>query len=372
MPLLQRSTQTSNPFHAALLLLASVAAALPLSAAPPAPLVPVAEKKSSAGDPLQLVWERINRERAAKNLPPVLLDPLLTLAAQAHARDMLANDYFDHTDRQGAEPADRAKRAGYPSQRLGENIAWGQDDAAEVMDTWMRSDGHRENILGPDYHAVGIGIAGKYWVQVFGDSVSPGSRTPILLPMETPDPRRPVPILQRLADFEGGGYMGWELSGNCWGSGPETLAFAGTVLTGWTGLAFATTAHRRDTGFETTSGTGSALSAPFVIPPDATLLRFRIAGGRYPDRCCLNLIVDGRVVRTATGASIYRLDETEWSVTDLRQRTARLEIRDDVAVGANAFIHVDDIMLVRQPPPPKPPKSSKPPASKKYLAKKRH
>jgi uncharacterized protein YkwD len=54
-------------------------------------------EKENAADFVRLVWERLNRERRAMNLAPVALDPRLTIAAQAHARDMLASEYFDHT-----------------------------------------------------------------------------------------------------------------------------------------------------------------------------------------------------------------------------------------------------------------------------------
>jgi uncharacterized protein YkwD len=299
-------------------------------------VAPIAAKQIETPEDIpQQVIDLTNKERATKGLPPLVPDPLLMRAAQTQAQDMLSNNYFSHRDRNGGQPWDRTQALGYASERVGENIAFGQDVPTEVMETWMASEGHRANILNRDYRAIGVGVAGTYWVQVFGDKATHGAVAAAEVV---------------IADFEEPDYTGWELSGNCWGKGPESLTFAGNVLSGWSGYSFATTAHRRAVGLDPASGTGTAVSAPFTIPADALRLRFLIAGGRYPEHCCLNLLVDGKVVHTATGASIYHLEQTEWDITDLRGKTVRLEIRDDVAQGANAFIHVDDIILIRDLP----------------------
>ena len=127
------------------------------------------------------------------------------------------------------------------------------------------------------------------------------------------------------------------------------MAFAGGVLSGWEGRGFATTAHARALSRAAPSGTGIALSAPFLVPADALAIRFRIAGGRYPEQCCLNLVVEGKTVRTATGESPYRMQVVTWDVTDLRGKSARLEIRDALVTGSHAYVHVDDIRLFCQP-----------------------
>ena len=65
----------------------------------------------------------------------------------------------------------------YRWQTYGENVALGQSSAAAALDSWMRSRGHRKNILNPDFTELGAGYAidraGRpYYVQVFGDSSS--------------------------------------------------------------------------------------------------------------------------------------------------------------------------------------------------------
>ena len=114
-----------------------------------------------------------NTERAAAGLPPLTGDPLLTTAAQAHSADMVARAFYSHTSPDGREPWDRAAAAGSTRRTIGENIACGQRSPAEVVRGWMKSPGHRANILKPDFTHIGIGLAGggkmgTYWTQLFG------------------------------------------------------------------------------------------------------------------------------------------------------------------------------------------------------------
>ncbi|MFH8788344.1 CAP domain-containing protein [Streptomyces roseoverticillatus] len=114
-----------------------------------------------------------NAERAAAGLRPLAADHRLAAAAQAHSDDMVARDFYAHTSPEGSEPWDRARAAGAPHPGIGENIACGQRGAAEVVQGWMNSPGHRANILKPDFAYIGVGYAtgsraGTYWTQLFG------------------------------------------------------------------------------------------------------------------------------------------------------------------------------------------------------------
>ncbi len=171
-----------------------------------------------------------------------------------------------------------------------------------------------------------------------------------LIPDEPEYVPPPVPQLPRvtiLADVESGYYQGWEVIGNCWGRTIESAAIAGSTVRGWGGLYFLTTARAMPGSKNLSSGTGRARSAPFFIPPDATEIRFLIAGGNYPDRCCLNLIDGDQVLRTATGQNPFKMQTAIWDITDLRGRTVQLEVRDSMSVGVHAYIHVDDIVLLQ-------------------------
>ncbi len=102
----------------------------------------------------------LNRERAQHGLRPLRSNALLALAAWRHSRDMVRRGYFAHGDLVG-----RLARVGYLRGRrswtVGENIAWGSGPRAtprSIVSAWMRSAGHRANILNGRFREVGIGI----------------------------------------------------------------------------------------------------------------------------------------------------------------------------------------------------------------------
>jgi uncharacterized protein YkwD len=126
---------------------------------PPADPEPTPGLPPPAAEVVQLV----NEERAAASC-----GPQLTAAAQLHAEDMSARDYMDHVNPEGMDPSARAAAQGYDDP-VGENIAMGYPDPGAVMEGWMNSEGHRNNILNCDYHVIGVGVDsdGWYWAQVF-------------------------------------------------------------------------------------------------------------------------------------------------------------------------------------------------------------
>jgi hypothetical protein len=125
------------------------------------------------------VLELTNAERAKAGLKPLALNNRLSLAAQGHSDSMAADDFFSHTGADGSNVGDRVQDTGYQYSYTGENIAAGQKTAAEVVQGWMDSPGHRANILNADYTEIGIGYEllendpgsvnyHHYWTQVFG------------------------------------------------------------------------------------------------------------------------------------------------------------------------------------------------------------
>jgi len=113
--------------------------------------------------------ELINRDRQLNGLPPLVEDPLLAQAAQAHAEDMMQRNYYDHVTPEGKTPTDRLAAVGGQGG-VGENIMWRSGGIGygsplnfglvEHFQTgWMYSDGHRANLLSPQYTRVGYGIA---------------------------------------------------------------------------------------------------------------------------------------------------------------------------------------------------------------------
>jgi len=107
--------------------------------------------------------------------PPLTWNPVLASAAEEHSRSMANNNYFDHKDRDGRTPGDRAELAGYSGQWVGENIAAGQDSVARVVAGWVASPGHCANLMNPQYQELGAAYAadpksdsGIYWTTMFG------------------------------------------------------------------------------------------------------------------------------------------------------------------------------------------------------------
>jgi uncharacterized protein YkwD len=124
-------------------------------------------------DVLAEVVRLTNRERTTRGLRPLGTDARLAQAAHRHSADMSARRFFAHECPSGTQAWDRALAAGYQYRKVAENIAAGQRSAAEVVEGWMNSPGHRANILDGDLTQIGVGYVtggeyGTYWTQVFG------------------------------------------------------------------------------------------------------------------------------------------------------------------------------------------------------------
>lgn len=117
----------------------------------------------------------VNLERLILKLHPLQWDSRLYLAATGHAQDMAQQDYFDHTSLDGRTAGTRITQAGYVWSTYGENIAAAYATPVAVVEGWMNSSGHRDNILNSRYCDIGVGYAysaasryGDYWTQDFG------------------------------------------------------------------------------------------------------------------------------------------------------------------------------------------------------------
>jgi uncharacterized protein YkwD len=121
------------------------------------------------------VVELTNAERTDHRRPQLRANSRLMRAAQIHAEQMARAGRMEHLLRDANYPRaeDRLAAAGYRWRAFGENVAQGQSSAAEVVNSWMQSRGHRKNILNEIYTELGVGYAvdraGRpYFVQVFG------------------------------------------------------------------------------------------------------------------------------------------------------------------------------------------------------------
>jgi uncharacterized protein YkwD len=150
----------------------------PTSTSKPAPTTTTPTTPASGGltsDEAQ-VLALVNKERASAGCGALTVNPILVAVARAHSKDMAVRGYFDHNSPDGKSPFDRMRDAGYKGGLMGENIAAGQPTPAAVMDAWMKSPGHRANILNCGYKVIGIGVYSLasspyriYWTQDFGD-----------------------------------------------------------------------------------------------------------------------------------------------------------------------------------------------------------
>ena len=158
------------------------ARAFPYSPPSAAPDVPRTTSRSiSTARVLQLVNEvRANGtscgERSFGPAPPLQMSGTLDSVASEHAVDMARHDYFEHVDLNGHTPADRVRATGYRERLVGENIAYGPTSADEVVQGWLHSTGHCENIMDPRFVEMGLAAAsgrgsrrGLYWDQVLAE-----------------------------------------------------------------------------------------------------------------------------------------------------------------------------------------------------------
>lgn len=105
------------------------------------------------------VVEETNRMRVEVGLPPLVYDSLLADAAAAKVVDMFEQQYFDHITPQGKGPDSFVKAAGYAYISVGENLALGNfGDEGALVDAWMESPGHRENILRSQFTEIGVAV----------------------------------------------------------------------------------------------------------------------------------------------------------------------------------------------------------------------
>jgi uncharacterized protein YkwD len=125
------------------------------------------------------VLDLTNAARRDQGCGPLALDDSLVEAAGKHASDMVRRHYMDHKNPDGQNPGDRMAAAGWQGSGWGENIAAGYDSAQKVFAAWMKSDGHRANILNCKFDKIGIGydpgqVKSQWgpgsWVQDFGSS----------------------------------------------------------------------------------------------------------------------------------------------------------------------------------------------------------
>jgi hypothetical protein len=140
-----------------------------------------------------------NEERIENSEPPLVRSSVLDEAARMKAEHMAANEYFAHFSPDGVTPWHWFDEAGYVYAHAGENLAIHFTDSSEVVEAWMNSPAHRENIVSGKYTEIGVGTAKGtydgyetvYVVQLFGTpavqpSVPPADPPTLLVDADVP------------------------------------------------------------------------------------------------------------------------------------------------------------------------------------------
>ena len=163
-----------------------------------------------------VIVELTNEERVTQNLGNLTRNPVLDEAARLKAMHMRAEGYFDHWSPEGVSPWFWFDQAGYNYVHAGENLAIYFDESEDVVQAWMESPLHKENILRPEYTEIGVAaIEGEYEgydtvfiVQLFGTPAVPQivagatqpataitTRTTVLAAEEEPTPVPEIPAV---------------------------------------------------------------------------------------------------------------------------------------------------------------------------------
>ena len=203
-----------------------------------------------------------------------------------------------------------------------------------------------ENAIG-----LGTGRAGAFTRFNEDGRARPGRFVVARASANPPAPPRTLPRADRLLDdFEGDTYAGWTVTGTAFGDRPlkrsEIPKYQGD-LNGHGDRVV--NSHNVRHGEDVAGGdayTGRMKSAPFLL--DRDWLSFRIGGGNHPGTTCVNLLVAGKVVATATGRNENRMRLECFDLQPFAGASAELEIVDE-ATGAWGNVGVDDFVLTDVP-----------------------
>lgn len=144
-----------------------------------------------------------------------------------------------------------------------------------------------------------------------------------------------------LADFEGSDYGDWKVEGEAFGAGPAAGTLGGQQnVSGFQGKGLVNTFLGGDRPH------GKLISPTFTI--ERRFLSFLIGGGSEAGKTCINLVIDGKIVRTAVGRNRERLLWQNWNVHDFEGKEAHIEIVDE-ASGGWGHVNIDQIELRDRP-----------------------
>ncbi len=144
-----------------------------------------------------------------------------------------------------------------------------------------------------------------------------------------------------LAEFEGPDFGSWKVTGQAFGKGPAQGTLPNQQkVSGFLGKGFVNSFLGGD------KPRGTLTLPPFKI--SRKFINFLVGGGSHAGQTCINLLVDGKVVRTATGKNNEKLEWYFWNVQEFESKTAQIQILDRFS-GGWGHISVDQIELSDEP-----------------------
>lgn len=135
----------------------------------PGQIINIPSKDSTVTNYEQEVIRLVNEIRVKNGLKALSYDWELSRVARYKSQDMKDNNYFAHNSPTYGTPFQMIKNFGISYRSAGENIAKGYKTPQAVVNAWMNSSGHRDNILNASYTRIGVGYvaSGNYWTQMF-------------------------------------------------------------------------------------------------------------------------------------------------------------------------------------------------------------
>jgi uncharacterized protein YkwD len=126
-------------------------------------------ENQSAGpsDPVIREFTRfVNAERRSIGCPELIWDGKIAIVALKHSTDMVSRNFFDHINPDRKTPFERLKESKLDFSGAAENIALGPKTGREAFEVWMRSPGHRKNMLDNRFTRHGVGRLGVKWTHL--------------------------------------------------------------------------------------------------------------------------------------------------------------------------------------------------------------
>jgi uncharacterized protein YkwD len=132
-----------------------------------APIESPVDPPPSVRDEVEVFTRLVNAHRKKVGCKPLTWVGPVAVIAQRHSEDMFNYAFFGHTNHLGQSPFDRLQSAGIRYRIAAENVASGQTNAEQVLQSWLNSRGHRRNIEDCDLLQHGVGLSNNRWTHVF-------------------------------------------------------------------------------------------------------------------------------------------------------------------------------------------------------------